>query len=95
MAAMVKVTFTLDDDTVATIRTIAERKRKPQSQIVRDAVAAYGQQEDKLGADERARRLSVLDDLSARPRTRPPAAVDRELAEIRRSRRAGWRRRPE
>jgi hypothetical protein len=95
MAAMVKVTFTLDDDTVATIRTIAERKRKPQSQIVRDAVAAYGQQEDKLGADERARRLSVLDGLSARPRTRPPAAVDRELAEIRRSRRAGWRRRPE
>jgi hypothetical protein len=38
------------------------------------------------------RRLSLLDDVMARPRTRPQGEVDKELREIRRARRAGWRR---
>jgi predicted transcriptional regulator len=42
---MVKVTFTVDDETVRTLRTIAERLGKPQSMVVREAVAemALGQ----------------------------------------------------
>jgi Arc/MetJ-type ribon-helix-helix transcriptional regulator len=89
---MTKVTFTLDDHTVETIRAIAARRNKPRSLVVREAVAAYAHQEDKLDDAERARRLHLLDDLAARPRTRPPAEVDQELREIRRARRAGWRR---
>lgn len=89
---MVKVTFTLDEDTVRSIRAIAARKMKPQSLVVREAVAVYASQEEKLGDEERARRLQVLDALQSRPRTRSQAEVDKELREIRRSRRAGWRR---
>ena len=89
---MVKVTFTLDDETVEAIRALAARKRKAQSLVVREAVAAYAVQEEKLTDAERSRRIRILDDLLARPRTRPQADVDAELREIRRARRAGWRR---
>jgi Ribbon-helix-helix protein, copG family len=89
---MAKVTFTLDDETVEIIRVIAARRKKPRSLVVREAVAAYARQEDRLDDAERERRLRVLDDLTARPRTRPQAEVDQELREIRRTRRAGWRR---
>jgi metal-responsive CopG/Arc/MetJ family transcriptional regulator len=92
---MTKVTFTLDDETVEAIRAIAARKNKPRSLVIREAVAAYASQEEKLDDAERTRRLRVLDDLMARPRTRPQAEVDDELHEIRRARRAGWRRPPE
>jgi O6-methylguanine-DNA--protein-cysteine methyltransferase len=92
MADVTKVTFTLDDDTVATIREIAERRRKPQSLIVREAVAAYAAQEEKLDDGERTRRLRVLDDLAAEPQTRRQADVDQELRQIRVGRRVGWRR---
>ena len=89
---MIKVTFTLDDQTVEAIRTLAGRRKKPQSLVVREAVAAYAGQEEKLSHEERARRLRVLEDLMARPPTRPQVEVDRELRAIRRARRAGWRR---
>jgi hypothetical protein len=89
---MTKVTFTLDDETVKTIRGIAARKKKPRSLVVREAVAAYARQEDKLDDAERNRRLRVLDGLMAAPRTRPQVEVDEELREIRRARRVGWRR---
>jgi metal-responsive CopG/Arc/MetJ family transcriptional regulator len=92
---MTKVTFTLDDDTVAAIRAIAARKKKPRSLVVREAVAAYARQEDKLDEPERTRRLRVLDHLMAQSRTRPQVEVDNELRELRRARRTGWRRSPE
>ena len=89
---MTKVTFTLDDDTVEAIRSIATRKRKPRSLVIREAIAAYARLEDKLDEDERKRRLALLDDLMARPHTRPKVEVDQELRDIRRARRIGWRR---
>jgi ribbon-helix-helix CopG family protein len=89
---MAKVTFTLDEQTVGVIRAIAARRKKPQSLIVREAVAVYARQEDKLDDAERVRRLRVLDDLTARPATRPQVEVEKELDEIRRARRVGWRR---
>lgn len=89
---MAKMTFTLDEETVRAIRTLAERKRKAQSLVVREAVAAYARQEEKLGDEERARRLRVLDGLRGQPRTRQQADVDEELRDVRRARRAGWRR---
>jgi hypothetical protein len=89
---MVKLTFSLDDATVRTLRDTAERQRKPQSAIVRAAIAEYAAREETLPADERDRLLGVLRGIRSRRPTRSPAEVDRELGEIRRSRRTGWSR---
>ena len=89
---MVKVTFSLDEETVRTLRRVAERKRKPQSLVVREAVAEYAAREDKLPDDERQRRLDVIRELKAQPSTRPGPEVDRALRDIRKSRNAGWAR---
>lgn len=89
---MVKVTYTLDEATVDAIRSVARRRNKPQSLIVREAVAAYAAQEEKLSDAERARRMRVVDELMNRSPTRSHAEVERELREIRRSRRTGWSR---
>lgn len=87
---MVKVTFTLDEKTVGTLRKMAERTKKPQSLVVREAVAHYAVKEDKLTPEEQARVLRVLDELGSKLPTRPREEVDRELRELRRSRRTGW-----
>ena len=88
---MVKVTFTLDAETVGTLRKIAERTKKPQSLVVREAVARYAQA-DKLTDEERERKLRILRELGAQLPTRPQREVEQELREIRRSRRVGWAR---
>jgi predicted transcriptional regulator len=89
---MVKVTFTVDDETVRTLRTIAERLGKPQSMVVREAVAEYGARAGRLTDAERRRMLAVLDEMSRRPPQRTAADVAREIAEVRRARRRGGRR---
>ena len=90
---MAKATFVVDDETMTAIRRLAERKRKPQSHIVREAVALYASQGDVLADDERRRRLEVLDAAMRHAKTRPQAEVDAEIDDIRQSRRTGWRRR--
>jgi predicted DNA-binding protein len=87
---MVKVTFTLDEETVRKVRKMAERTKKPQSLVVREAVAHYAAREDTLTPEEQARMLRVLDELRSKLPTRPREEVDRELRELRRSRRTGW-----
>jgi predicted DNA-binding protein len=89
---MPKVTFSLDDETVETLRKTAQRTRKPQSLVVREAIAQYATREDLLSDADRERMLAVLRRMRQRPPTRPPSEVDRELQEIRRSRRSGWTR---
>ena len=90
---MKKVTFTVDDDTVAAIRRAAAREQRPQSAIVRDAIAAYPSTTDRLLPAERDRRLKVLREYAAAmPRT-SATAVDRELRDLRASRRAAGRHR--
>ena len=88
----VKVTYTLDDETVRRIRKLAERSRKPQSLIVREAVAHYAGREATLTPEERERKLAILRDIGAKLPTRSDKDVERELKDIRRSRRTGWRR---
>jgi hypothetical protein len=85
---MAKATFVLDDETMREIRSLSLRKRKPQSHVVREAIALYARQEERLTDEERSRRVQLLDELMARARTRPQAEVDAELREIRRARRA-------
>jgi predicted transcriptional regulator len=91
MVNMVKVTYTLDDETVARIRRIAARLGAPQSRVVRDAVKDYETRADRLSDEERTRMLAVLERIRREPPTRAQSAVDRELRQIRRARR-GWAR---
>lgn len=89
---MPKLTFSLDDESVHTLRRVSERSRKPQSLIVREAIAQYAEREEVLSADERERLLVVVQGIKRRPVTRPASAVREELREIRQSRRKGWSR---
>ena len=90
---MVKVTFSVDAETVRTLRTTAERLGKPQSLIVREAVAEYAAHAGQLTGAERRRLLRAVDAMVARPPTRAQVEVDRELRDIRQARRHGGRRR--
>lgn len=68
---MVKVTYTLDDETVARIKRVAARLGKPQSLVVREAVKEYDARSDKLSDEERTRMLAGLDRIMQEPPTRP------------------------
>jgi predicted transcriptional regulator len=89
---MVKVTFTLDDQTVTRLRRIAQRTRKPQSLVVREAIAEYAARGERLTEDERARALKAYDGLAPAVHRRAPAEIARELRELRSARRSGGRR---
>lgn len=90
---VVRVTFSLSDETVAEIRRTAARLRKPQSHVVRDAVAEYAARSDRLSEAERRQALAVLERLRATKATRSAADVDEELEVLRAARRGGGRRR--
>jgi hypothetical protein len=89
---MIRVTFSLDTATVERIRKTAARLRKPQSQVIREAVAEYASRSDRLSDSERLRVLGVLERLRTSSPTRGADAVDRELHDLRASRRQGGRR---
>lgn len=91
---MVKVTYTLDDETVQRIRRVATRLGKPQSQVVREAIKDYEARSDKLSEEERTRMLAVLDEFRKHLPTRPQSEADAEIREIRRTRRRGGRLHP-
>jgi hypothetical protein len=90
----VKVTYTLDDETVERVRKLAQRTRKPQSQIVREAVAHYAAREDKLTPEEREAKLAILKKYGAMLPDRPRQAVEQELRELREARREPGRQHP-
>lgn len=90
---MVKVTYSFDEATVARVRRMAERLGKPQSLVVREAVAAYDARTDRVSEAERLRMLGVLDRLRGEPVTRSRESVAAEIREIRRSRHESTRHR--
>jgi hypothetical protein len=90
--ASVKLTFSLDADTVARLRAAAERLRMPQSQIVREAVAEYSSRIGRLGEAERVTLLRTFDRLVPSLPAGSAAEVDAELKELRAARRRGGRR---
>jgi predicted DNA-binding protein len=94
MAGMVKVTFTVDEETVETLRRMSTRLRKPQSAVFREAIKDYAERADKLSHAEQQRLLEVLQRIRSRKPSRSQAAVDREIADIRTARRKGGRRSP-
>jgi len=87
-----KVTFSLDDDTVRRLRTAAERLRKPQSQVVREAVAEYADRIGRLSDGERLSLLRTFDRLVPALPSRPAGQVDAEIRRLRADRRRGGRR---
>jgi predicted DNA-binding protein len=89
--ARVKVTFTLDHDTVGRLRQASERLAKPQSAIVREAIHDFSERVGRLSERERLRQLQIFDEVLPRIPARPAAEVRREINEIRRARRAGGR----
>jgi hypothetical protein len=90
--ATTKVTFTLDDETIARLRATAERLAIPQSRVVREAIRDFGDRAGRLSERERRRLLETFDRLVPAIPVRPLRDVERELAELRRARRAGGRR---
>jgi predicted transcriptional regulator len=91
---MVKVTFTLDEETVRRLRKMAERTKKPQSLVVREAVAQYSTRDEKMTDEERERWLRTFDEQIAKIPRRPREDIDRELRELRAARRSRGRRHP-
>lgn len=89
---MVKMTFTLDDETVAALHKAAITQSKPRSVVVREAILEYGARQGRLGEEERRRMLRSIDAMLAQPPTRSRAAVAREVHEVRSARRRGGRR---
>lgn len=94
IAMAVKVTFTLDEETIERLKRAAARTRRPKSQVVREAIREYEARGDRLSEEERQRQLAVLRKFAAMPPTRPQHEVERELAELRRSRHGPQRRHP-
>ncbi len=89
---MAKLTFSMDDDTVRTLRRAAERTGKTQSAVVREAITRYEANTDRLTEEERQRMVRLFDELLSRPPDRTQVDVDTEIREIRRARRHGGRR---
>ena len=89
---MVKMTFSLDDETVQRLRATAERLGRPQSQVVREAVTEYAARSGRLSDSERVALLRVFDRVVPAIPPRPAAQVDAELRALRASRQAGGRR---
>jgi predicted transcriptional regulator len=89
---MVKMTFTLDDETAAALKRTAERTSKPQSAVVREAIAEYAAHVGRLTDAERRAMLKAFDELVPRIPKRPARTADQELRAIRLARRAGGRR---
>lgn len=88
---MVRATFALDEATLAQIRRTAEKLRKPQSHVVREAVAEYAARTDRLSERERLHLLEVIERIGQGKPTRSAKAVAAELADVRAARRHGGR----
>ena len=88
---MVKMTFTIDEDTADTLRRISKRVDRPQSQVLREAIRHYEPHAGQLSAQERKARVELFDRVVARIPKSPAKKVDAELRDIRSSRRRGWR----
>lgn len=89
---MIKVTFTLDDDTVSYLDRMSQRLSMPKSQVVREAIRVYGEQSGRLSEEERNRMLDVFDDVTNAIPARPREAVEAELGAQRSARKEGGRR---
>lgn len=88
---MVKMTFTLDETTVEVLKRISARLQKPQSYVLREAICHYEPHAGQLSKSERKRRVDLFDQLIKTIPERPASEVEKELRQVRSSRRKGWK----
>jgi ribbon-helix-helix CopG family protein len=87
----VKVTFTLDERTIARLNEAAGQLAKPKSEVVREAIQDFHDRLGRLSERERIRKLQLFDHWVPKIPFRAPEETDRELRELRRARRGGGR----
>jgi predicted DNA-binding protein len=87
---MVKMTFTLDEATVEVLKRTAARLQKPQSYVLREAIAHYEPHAGKLSRAESKRRVELFDQMLSEIPTRDASAANKELKQLRVSRSKGW-----
>jgi hypothetical protein len=90
--AATKVTFTLDQATLARLRDSAERLSIPKSEVVREAIHEFFDRIGRLSDSERLKMLRTFDEVVPRIPERGVRAVEEELRGVRRARRGGGRR---
>ena len=90
--ATVKVTFTLDELTIARLTEAAARLAIPKSEVVREAIQEFHQRIGRLSERERLRLLAAFDELVPRIPARDVLEVEREIQAVRQARRRGGRR---
>jgi hypothetical protein len=86
-----KVTFTLDQATIARLQDAAARLSLPKSEVVREAIQDFHERIGQLSERERLRLLRTFDEMVPRIPTRSLRTVENELSAIRRARKAGGR----
>jgi Ribbon-helix-helix protein, copG family len=89
--ASTKVTFTLDQATIARLQDAAARLSLPKSEVVREAIQDFHERIGQLSERERLRLLRTFDEMVPRIPTRSLRTVENELSAIRRARKAGGR----
>ncbi len=90
--ASTKVTFTLDRISIERLQDAADRLAVAKSEVVREAIMEFHDRLGKLSGRERSAMLRTFDEVVPGINGRSAAAVDRELAEVRRARKASGRR---
>jgi len=92
---MVKVTFTLDEETVDSLRQTAARLQKSKSYVVREAIRDFADRIGNLTEQERRRMLELFDEVVPAIPKRRLSHVVSELERLRVARRGGGRRSPD
>jgi predicted DNA-binding protein len=92
--ANVKVTFTLDSETVNRLDKAAERLSLPKSRVIREAVQEYFERIGQLSEREAMEMLRAFDKLLPRIPLRARRDAEEEPHAIRQTRRLGGRRTP-
>ncbi|HYK89732.1 MAG TPA: CopG family transcriptional regulator [Acidobacteriota bacterium] len=72
----IKVTFKLDDKTIARLNDAARRLTIPKSEVVREAIQEYHDRKGRLSEAERRRMLADFDRLVPMIPDRPGADAD-------------------
>lgn len=88
---MTKITMTIDDASIRELDQTAKRLGIPKSAVVRQAIHAFAQAPRTPDADLLNRRLEALARLRKNSPYRTKSDVETAVAEVRRSRRSGYR----
>jgi metal-responsive CopG/Arc/MetJ family transcriptional regulator len=90
--AKVRITIQIDEATLASVDQDAARLSKSRSELLRHTVESRYPNRGPVSEAERLRMIKIVKEMMSRPPTRTQADADRELRELRESRRRGWRR---